>query len=553
VLLIGYSFTGNFWVLIDNKSIKEKNGNSMSQNLSIKVSNPVVIPMSNNRDNPVCIDPTDTVTINLGSETTNIKSVNLYKLVDGEVDEAVPDCSCVVDENDWTITITPKLEEGEEYKVEVSYDDTNKASLIGYFAVNYSFDLENGIVALKGRKLVVCISDIHLGMDDAYAECKENRPHLENFLTKIQSNHNVEELVIAGDFIDEWFIPATVDTFAGKTQKEFVQKVVDNNSAIFTAINAIIQSNKIAVTYVPGNHDLLITSDEINKVLPKVNQIKETQGLGSYSPKSFPQAIIEHGHRYNFFCAPDPLSNSKIAENSILPPGYFFTRIAVESIIQGKKNEVQTHHIDLTYGNESQYLCSLYAQLWESLLKGFPLSQKLNDEFIVTNIDGFKKSYSIQDILPCRKENGELDMNLYSGIQDTWKCRQIMNNVNVLIPTSDAINKANDNGFTDEMSYMQYFSNPNSDKRIIVFGHTHVAKITTYLTHDDNKRAIYANSGTWIDNNHADPTRTMTFVVLIPRKNSTSIPAFVNLYQYLPNGTIIKLAAQAITGLSLVE
>ena len=138
-------------------------------------------------------------------------------------------------------------------------------------------------------------------------------------------------------------------------------------------------------------------------------------------------------------------------------------------------------------------------------------------------------------------------MTLYSGILDTWKYRQIMNKVNVLIPTSDAINKANDNVYTDEMSDMQYFSNPNSDTRIILFGHTHVAKITPYSTHK-NEKAIYVNSGTWIDNNKDNPT--MTFVVLIPRKNSTSIPAFVNLYQYLPNGTIIKLAAQAITGLS---
>jgi UDP-2,3-diacylglucosamine pyrophosphatase LpxH len=525
----------------------------MSQNLSIKVSNPVVIPMSNNRDNPVCIDSTHTVTINLGCKTTNIKSVNLYKLVEGEEDEAVPDFSYAVNKNDWTITITTKLEEGEAYKVEVHYEHKINP-FIGYFAVNYAFDLKNGIDALKlDRKLVVCISDIHLGMDDAYAECKENRPHLKEFLTKIKSHPNVEELVIVGDFIDEWFIPATVDTFAGKTQKEFVQKVKDNNSAIFAAINAIADVKHVTVTYVPGNHDLLITSDEINKVLPKVNQIKETQGLGSYSPKRFPEAIIEHGHRYNFFCAPDPLSNSKIAENSILPPGYFFTRIAVESIIQGKKNEVQTHHIDLTYGDESQYLCSLYAQLWESLIKDFPLSQKLEYKFILTNIDGFEGSYSIKNLLPHKKKNGELDMHLYSGIQDTWKRRQKRNKVNVLIPTSDAINNANDNGFTDGMSDMQYFSNPNSDARIILFGHTHVAKITPYSTHknDKNEKAIYVNSGTWIDTNPVGPT--MTFVVLIPRKNKTSIPAFVNLYQYLPNGTIIKLAAQAITGLSLVE
>jgi hypothetical protein len=32
-------------------------------------------------------------------------------------------------------------------------------------------------------------------------------------------------------------------------------------------------------------------------------------GLGTYSPVGYPQIAIEHGHRYNFFCAPDPISN----------------------------------------------------------------------------------------------------------------------------------------------------------------------------------------------------------------------------------------------------
>jgi hypothetical protein len=120
----------------------------MSQNLSIKVSNPVVIPMLNKSDNPVCIDPTDTLTINLGCKTTNIKSVNLYKLVEGEEDEAVPDFSYAVNKNDWTITITTKLEEGEAYKVEVHFKGKIDP-FIGYFAVNYAFDLKNGIDPMR--------------------------------------------------------------------------------------------------------------------------------------------------------------------------------------------------------------------------------------------------------------------------------------------------------------------------------------------------------------------------------------------------------------------
>ncbi len=51
---------------------------------------------------------------------------------------------------------------------------------------------------------------------------------------------NVRELVIAGDFLDEWFIPAGTDTYAGKTQKEFVQAVAANNREVVDVFNSVI-------------------------------------------------------------------------------------------------------------------------------------------------------------------------------------------------------------------------------------------------------------------------------------------------------------------------
>jgi len=44
---------------------------------------------------------------------------------------------------------------------------------------------------------------------------------------------------------------------------------------------------------------------------------------------------IEHLHRYNFACAPDPISNQDIAPGNIMLPGYFFTRITALSTKQG--------------------------------------------------------------------------------------------------------------------------------------------------------------------------------------------------------------------------
>ena len=78
----------------------------------------------------------------------------------------------------------------------------------------YPFTLDQGgIPGLGGeRSVIVVISDIHLGMDDRYAETQKNRAPLADFVRKIGRSPNVRELVIAGDFLDEWFIPAGTDT-----------------------------------------------------------------------------------------------------------------------------------------------------------------------------------------------------------------------------------------------------------------------------------------------------------------------------------------------------
>ncbi|MDD2557672.1 MAG: metallophosphoesterase, partial [Desulfuromonas sp.] len=189
-----------------------------------------------------------------------------------------------------------------------------------------------------GRNLIVVISDIHLGADLSYAEINENLPALENFLKRIRASRNVKELVIAGDLLDEWFVPAPVDTYAGKDQADFVDRIVTANAGVIGALNHIIQDGTILVTYTPGNHDLTIEVENIARILPGINQARDKEeaafGLGTYSPADYPTIAIEHGHRYNFFCAPDQFSNQDVAPGTILPPGYFFTRIGAQHAVQ---------------------------------------------------------------------------------------------------------------------------------------------------------------------------------------------------------------------------
>jgi UDP-2,3-diacylglucosamine pyrophosphatase LpxH len=392
------------------------------------------------------------------------------------------------------------------------------------------------------RNMIVVISDLHLGANLAYAEINNNLSHLEKYLEQVRMATNVKELVIAGDMFDEWFVPATTNTYDGKDQHDFVQRISTANKKVIDAFNGIIQDGKITVTYTPGNHDLTITAENVASVFPGINQARDKeQGLGTYSPAGYSEIVIEHGHRYNFFCAPDPISNKDIAPGSIMPPGYFFTRIATLHVVQNCHTAGDTiTNITLNQsGSESQYLAFVYWNVWKNLMLQLPIENKFSYKIIVTNINGFTNTYSVSDLMPYQlSPGGFIDVNLFKGIQDTWNERQTINKVAVHIPAAEAIANAAYASETDDQAKTQYFMNPSSDKRIVVFGHTHDAKIISSENHNGQK-SIYANSGTWID--HNPNLTTMNFIVITPQNTDVSSRTYVKLYNF--ESEVVKLMA----------
>ena len=532
------------------------NSKSIISSLSMKTD----IPFSDKIGDPSIIDSKGSLNLvfneDLDMDTVS-DGIKLYKIT-GDNTELEEDI--VVDKIGNSLKAinisrsdSSKFTEGDEYKLSVNNirslgGASLKEEFKSYFAVNYSFNLDSdGISELDDkRSLVVCISDIHLGANDSYSEITRNRDALVNFLNHVRVSPNVKELVIAGDLIDEWFIPMKLETFSGKTQRDFVKSVAFNNKPVIDAFNNIVKDNKVKVTYVPGNHDILIDSDDMGSIMPGVFQSRDVRGLGSYTPDNIPEVVIEHGHRYNFYCAPD-LSNRSITHtDTILPPGYFFTRMATSSVMQGRPKRDE----DLPVVNKNelgvvQYNYFLYWNVWKGLITDFPVTEALDDRIINTNIDGFKDSYAINDFLPYQESGDDtIKVNLFDGIIESWDERQDLNLVPVNIPIEDAVLKGAFASFLDDQSSIQFFDNPVSDKRIVIFGHSHEARVIVSLNEKQEKN-IYVNSGTWIDKNKC----TMTFVVIIPQKSDDSAPSYVNLYQYSPSGDIKMLESQAITNL----
>ncbi len=518
------------------------------------------IPFSDKIEDPSVIDPTGRINI-LGNEIFDMSTISdgikLYRVKsDGE--EVEEDIIININENISGVYINKSnntnFTEGEVYKLSINKKLKSflgvslKTELNSYFAIDYSFNLDSkGIPDLNNeRNLTICISDIHLGINENIALINQNRDALVDFLNHVRNSPNIKELIIAGDLIDEWTLPMEFDTFNGKTQLDFVKATALTNKPVIDAINNIIEDGKVKMTYIPGNHDLLLNSSDIQSILPGIVETRDARGLGAYTPADLPQVIIEHGHRYNFYCAPDPSNQSITQTDSLLPPGYFFSRIATSSVIQGRpKRDSPLPIVKNNEMGEDQYGYFIYWSVWKIIIDSLPIKQSLDEKAIIMGIDGFTDSCSINDVLPYQNpEDGNIDVNLYKGCIEGWDERQNENLVPVKIPVDEAVAKGNLPSFLDYESGVQYLNNQDSDKRIAIFGHSHEARVIKSVNENDEK-TVYVNSGTWIDRNPL----TRTFVVITPPKSKNSAPTYVNLYQYSPSGDIRKVESQALTDL----
>lgn len=478
---------------------------------------------------------------------------------------AYPDIEVTVDPQNpsWLLVRTKngrKLESGEEYRLTVAKGVRSNSGnglaedYVRFFATDYDAEPPLLGIPLQRTKILV-ISDLHLGdkrsingdptfkITKPYGWTVANRDKLLSFLQYVRSQSDVSELVIAGDLFDEWVAPMQVDSLNGLGPSGFVDSIVEANRTVITAFNDIIQDGLIRVTYVPGNHDMLVTAGEIQRVFPGINQARDAQGLGVYSPASLPKLAIEHGHRYDFFNAPDPVSNRDITKTaSILSPGFFVSKVAASSDLEtgktGYYRDILTD--DPSVQKAGSYLSYLAA--WELILLAKPVAESRADRVIMTGIDGYTAQYAINDLVP---RGLPLDVLLYKNIEDSWwDQRQVANRVPEKIYAETAIAAGAVNRVMDLQSEKQYFLNSTSNKRIVVFGHTHVATLLN-LANYKLQGTIYANSGTWVDKVSRNAS-SCTYVAIVPQKSNGATTDTVTVYQYNGDGKSTKLKSGAI-------
>ncbi|MHB8771996.1 MAG: metallophosphoesterase [Syntrophales bacterium] len=446
-----------------------------------------------------------------------------------------------------------KLPSGREFRLAVTRGivSAGGAALaqeyVRFFATDYDLTLPVAGAPGANRAITIVISDLHLGdqrsIDRGYGWFNKNRAVLVNFLNHLRQRPDVKEIVIAGDLFDEWVAPVEYDAFGGATQSGFVDAIASANRPVIEAFNRIIADGAITVTYVPGNHDMLVAPSDVQRIFPGISQARDAQGLGTYTPPDRPELVIEHGHRYDFFNAPDPISNRSITGTaSLLSPGFFVSKIAVTSDIERGQTSfyregLNAEETGLRSGDYFSYWVA-----WQLIMTQKPVKDSWDKKMIVTGADGYTGTYAIRDLIPHHDSgSGPLDVTLYKGIIDTWNQRQTINNVPVPIPAAVAIAAGALNPVLDAQSLTQYFWNTSADRRIVVFGHTHQADLFPTLNHK-GRWSVYANSGTWVDHS----LLSCTFVAILPKKENGATTETVTVYRYVDDTHIQKIKSAAI-------
>ena len=282
---------------------------------------------------------------------------------------------------------------------------------------------------------IIVISDLHLGINDKISETVINRQHLVNFLKSVQQTKDVRELVIAGDFLDDWFLPLSYPAYSDT--QAFYTAVIKNNQSVFDELNKIADKG-IKVVYTPGNHDMLLESDAMKKAMPKIIFVG-ADGLGTYITGDRQEIAIEHGNRYDIFSAPDTVNNAELTGGEgILPPGYFYARIAASWVLQGKPpivKDLPEVALVPSKTNVDQYGAYVYYNIWNNTLKRFTNIERFDDKVFNLKIGGFNGKYTVEDLYPVVQANGTISApTLFKNFQRTWDERQEINGVNVNIP-----------------------------------------------------------------------------------------------------------------------
>ena len=397
----------------------------------------------------------------------------------------------------------------------------------------------------------IFISDIHMGTDESIQSdrpygwlLKDRAELLAEFLDHLARDRNLSELIIVGDLFDEWVVPYTISpvpidksTYANQF---FKIAAAPQNKPIIKALCNLADTDGIQVTYLPGNHDMLMESVIISELIPKIRPQINGFGKGIYTSGKI---AAEHGSYYCLFNAPDNYDNP----GHNLPLGFFVARSQAQGVTTGHPVTKKAYiKIFMDTLNKLLHKESFAEAIFESIVD--QIRSPTND-IVMQGMDAYPESVQTAEIA-----------GIFKYLAKNWE-KNMPGNVSTPVAALGELACL----FPAVLKeYALPYLEKKKHENIVVLGHTHVweikgvslKKLLEDFFHtfdaikdedpqkilkifedvpdtgpDDPADFIYANSGTWIDgdagavNGEKPPA---TYVVIDEEEKRT----FVSVHAY---------------------
>jgi UDP-2,3-diacylglucosamine pyrophosphatase LpxH len=197
----------------------------------------------------------------------------------------------------------------------------------------------------------IFISDIHMGDGRSvspganfypYGWFYDDRPEmLAKFLKQYCiDDGSVKRVIIVGDLFDEWVCPTQFDPTDRDHQEQQFKNVANApQNQLVTALFRVLASQG-RLTYLRGNHDMLANKPIMEEIFPGIEHMGKDDGLDDDSHDLYRTddgIWAEHGHWYGLFNAPYSPRSGVGFQASVLPLGFFISRITAQEVLKTGK------------------------------------------------------------------------------------------------------------------------------------------------------------------------------------------------------------------------
>lgn len=343
----------------------------------------------------------------------------------------------------------------------------------------------------KAKKVILVISDLHLGAGDEYQgrknpledfySDKELVDFFEYYSSGEYQNKEVE-LIINGDFFDLLAVPYVSqfdeDFWSESAAKEKLQLILEAHPEVMDALKAFVSGKNKSLVYIIGNHDAELLFDSLKETFincfPEEDRKKITlrNDLTLYEPTK--GIFVQHGHEYESlheFSEETCLVESNKGEKYFIPPwgSYYVTHIV-------NKYKLERDHVNAVRPIKTFIIHSLIFDTFFAL------------RFLVANVYFY---FMIRFLRYYRLKLG-------------WKkiFEDIVNELTL---------------FQDYESLTRDFFQEDENRKVLIVGHTHEP---IYREYSDG--TLFVNTGTWTRMVSLDLSHDMNYTPLTYAKISIS-------------------------------